>query len=133
MKTRKNTASVFSVWLRPLLIGTAVGVVGCVLLLILMAAVIRTVDIPRAAVMPLAVTAAAVGAFFAGLTAAAVTGRHGLLMGALCGVLLFLLLLTAGLVRYAAVTVGYTLLKLAVLTAVGALGGVLGVNRHRRR
>ena len=91
MSAQNRTPSALMQWLRPLLIGTAVGIIVCIALLLLMAAVVQAVDVPQRATIPLAVTAAAAGAFFAGLAAARAAGQRGLLFGALCGLLLFLL------------------------------------------
>lgn len=131
MRAQEKDPSFSKRWLRPLLVGTAVGVIACVAALMLCAALVRSVDVPRAAVMPLAVAAGAVGAFAAGLTAALISRQRGLALGAVCGLLLFLLVLLAGFARYTGVSGGYALLKAAVLTVAGALGGVLGVNRRR--
>ncbi len=132
MRSQNTTGSLTQQWLRPLLIGSAVGIVCCTVLLLVMAAAVSSVDIPRAATVPLAVVAAALGAFAAGLTAALVAGRHGLAVGAASGALLFVVILIAGFIRYAGVDGGYALLKAAVLIVMGGLGGVLGVNRRRR-
>lgn len=132
MKPHDRTQSFFGRWLRPLLVGAAVGILCCILLLMLMAAAVQTVDVPRGAAVPLAIAAAAVAAFAAGLTAALLAKQRGLLLGAVSGLVLFLLILLAGFIRFTAVDAGTALLKLAVLVVTGALGGVLGVNRRRR-
>ena len=132
MNAHDRTQSFFGRIIRPLLIGVAVGILVCTLLLLLMAAVIQRVDVPRGAALPLAVGAAAVGAFLGGLTAALISKQRGLLLGAVSGLVLFLLVLLAGLARYAAVDGSTALLKAVVLVVVGAVGGVLGVNRRRR-
>lgn len=119
-------------WVRPVLAGLCVGVLCGTLLLLLMAVAIRSVDIPRGIVTPLAIAAAAVGAFAAGLTAALVAKQRGLLLGFLCGLLLFCILLLAGYARFSAVDSRLALIKLAVLAVTGSIGGVLGVNRRRR-
>jgi len=72
------------------------------------------------------------GAFAAGLAAALTAGQRGLVIGALCGLLLFIIILLAGLFRSSGIDLGYTAVKCAVLTVAGAVGGVLGVNRRRR-
>ena len=59
MGSQKETGLLMQRWLRPLIIGLAVGIVCCTLLLLAMAAVVGSVDIPRAATTPLAVAAAA--------------------------------------------------------------------------
>ena len=133
MSGRNGSPSVFERWVRPVLIGVAVGVIVCILLLLMMAAVVQTVDVPRRATMPLAVIAAAAGAFAAGLTASAVTGRRGLPVGAVCGLTMFLLILIAGFVRYSGVSGGYALIKLAALLVSGSVGGLLGMGLRRKR
>ena len=131
MKAHNQASSFFARWLRPWLIGTAVGTIGCTVLLMLMALVVRSVDVPRSAVLPLAIAAAACGAFLAGLVAAAVAGQKGLLLGVACGFTLFLLILLAGFVRYAGVDGGNAVIKLAALVLCGGIGGVLGVNMRK--
>ncbi|MBQ1950124.1 MAG: TIGR04086 family membrane protein [Clostridia bacterium] len=132
MKAHDRNQSLFSLWVRPILLGVAVGVLCCTLLLLLMALVVQTVDVPRGAALPMAIAAAAVGAFAAGLTAALISRRRGLLLGAVSGLVLFLVVLLAGFARYTAVDGGTAIIKLLVLMAAGGLGGVLGVNRRRR-
>ena len=124
---RAKAGEIFSAW-----VGSCLAI-ACIALLLLMAAVVRSVDVPSRASMPMAVAAAAGGAFLSGLTAAHLAGRRGLLFGALCGAMLFLLILIAGFVRYSGVSGGFTAVKLLVLTAAGAIGGVLGVGRKKRR
>ena len=130
MKPNENTRPVFARVVRPLLVGLCVGVIVCTLLLLLAAALVGAVDVPRQAVMPLAYGAAAVAAFTAGLVTARLSGKNGLLMGAACGLLLYLLVLAAGFVRTTGVDIGLSVLKLAILTVAGGVGGVLGVNRR---
>ena len=132
MRTRESHTSVFTALIRPLLIGVAVGVVVSVLTLMLMALLVQSIDVPRAAVLPLAMSAGATGAFVGGLTTALAAGRRGLLMGALCGLVLFFLILLAGFVRFAGVSGGTAVLKAAVLAVAGGIGGLLGVLRRKR-
>lgn len=133
MSVRNGSPSFFEQWVRPVLIGLAVGVIVCILLLMLMAAAVQSVDVPRRATTPLAVAAGAAGAFAAGLTAAAITGRRGLPVGAVCGLTLFLLILIAGFVRYSGVGSGYAFIKLAALLVSGSVGGALGMNLRKKR
>jgi putative membrane protein (TIGR04086 family) len=113
-------------------VGVAVGLIGCIGVLMLMALLVQSADVPRVLIVPLAMAAAAIGAFLAGLTAAAVARQNGLLLGAVCGLLLFLLILVAGVARYAGVSGTHALLKFAVLLVCGSIGGVLGVNMRKR-
>ena len=119
-------------WLRPIGVGLCVGVIVGTLTLLLLALLFRSVEIPHGAAAPLAVTAAAVGAFGAGLTAARLARCRGLAVGALCGVGLFLILLVAGLIRHGDVAPAFALIKGAALTLSGGVGGLLGVGRKHR-
>lgn len=130
MKTQDRSRPWMQSWLRPVLIGCCVGVLTATLLLLLMALLIRSVDIPRAAITPMAYAAAGAGAFAAGLTAALIARKNGLLLGICCGLVLFLILLLAGVARPGGISGSLAAIKLAVLTLTGALGGVLGVNRR---
>ena len=132
MRSHEKSAPLRLTALRPLGLGLCVGVVCCTLLLLLAAVLLNTADIPHGAAVPLAVSAAGLGAFAAGLTASLLTGRRGLLTGALCGTLLYLLLLLVGLARTGGADGGYALIKWAVLTVCGAVGGLIGVNRKKR-
>lgn len=97
MKPRKEDSSaIIKRVLRPVVIGTVIGAGGCLLILLLMAAVMASSDIPKAAVTPMAVAAAAIGAFISGIVAARISREKGLMLGAVCGLLLYLLVMLAG-------------------------------------
>ncbi len=132
MRAHDRSPSFFRCWLRPALVGVAVGVIACVGALMLMALIVQSVDVPRTAVLPIAIATAAIGAFLAGLTAAAVAKQKGLLLGAVCGLVLWLLILLAGVARYTGVSGSNAALKLVVLLLCGSVGGVLGVNMRKR-
>lgn len=127
MNKQKSTTPI----LRPLLIGLCVGVVSCTLLLLAAAYLLKSVDMPLGVATPIAITAASVSALLGGWATARCSGSRGLLMGSACGALLFLIVLLWGLCR-GGVDGGQTAIKLAALTAAGAIGGVLGVNRKKR-
>ena len=131
MKPRDKSVSLWQSLWRPMVLGLCVGVVCCTLWLLLAAALVNTIDVPQEVIAPLAVCAAGLGAFAAGLTAGLVTGRRGLMWGAICGASLYLILLCSGLIRAGGVDGGYALIKWAVLTLCGAVGGLLAVNRKR--
>ena len=130
MKTQTN--SILRQWLRPIGVGLCVGVIVGTLMLLLLALLFRSVELPRGAATPLAVTAAAVGAFGAGLTAALTARCRGLALGTLCGVGLFLILLIVGLIRNGDLSPGFALVKAATLTLSGGVGGIVGVGRKHR-
>ena len=116
--------------LRALLLGVAIGVVVATGLLLLCALLMIRLDLPEGAVAPMALTAAGLGALASGIAAGLYHKQMGLLMGAVCGTLWYLILLVAGLVRVGGIAPGYAALKWAVLTVCSAAGGVWGVNRR---
>lgn len=131
MRAKQNDPSTAYRWVRPLLWGALAGVAVCLLLLLLMAAVLAAGDIPKPAVTPLAVSAAVAGAAVGGFVSARLRGENGLVCGALCGLILFLAVMAAGFSLLRQVRGGYALLKLALMLAAGAAGGVIGVGRRR--
>lgn len=131
MRSKQNDSSTVYRWVRPLLWGALTGAVVCLLLLLLMAAVLAAGDVPKPAVTPLAVSAAVVGAAAGGFVSARLRGENGLICGALCGLILFLAVMVAGYSLLRQIRGGYALLKLALMLAAGAVGGVIGVGRRR--
>ena len=84
--------SLIHIWfLRPVVIGAVVGALCCTLVLIIMAAIVASQDIPKAVITPMAIVAGAAGSFFGGFTAARIAKERGLLIGGACGLLLFIL------------------------------------------
>lgn len=119
--------------LRPVFIGTACGILCCLVALLLFALLMATCDIPQAAVTPMALIAAAVGAFFGGFVCARAAGSRGLIYGSACGGLMYLLILAAGFSILSDVHGWYALIKLLVVVIAAAIGGVYGVNFRRRK
>ena len=121
MKPRKEDSSaIIKRVLRPVVIGTVIGAGGCLLILLLMAAVMASSDIPKAAVTPMAVAAAAIGAFISGIVAARISREKGLMLGAVCGLLLYLLVMLAGFAVLREIRGAYAVVKLAVM--IGCAG-----------
>ena len=115
---------------KPVFIGVCVGVVCTTLLLLLSAWLFYKLALPVAAVTPVAVAALCLGGFAGGTAVGLSAGQKGLLLGAVCGTLLYLILLIAGVAYGGGVSSGYAVLKWAVLMVCSAAGGVLGVNRR---
>ena len=133
MKSHKedNTAMVKRM-LRPIIIGAVVGAICCALLLLIMAAVMAAQDIPKSAITPMAVVAAAAGSFIGGIVSARIAKERGLLFGAASGLLLYLLVAIAGFALLKEIRGMFILIKLAVMVGSAAIGGVLGVNMRKR-
>ena len=130
--THKAEAPFWGRMAKPVLIGVAAGAVGCLVLLLVFAAILAAQDIPQAAVTPMAVAAAAIGAFVGGFVAARIAKTRGILFGALCGLILYLLVMASGFAVLRDIRGTYAVVKLALMVVSAAVGGILGVNFRRR-
>lgn len=130
MNTHTRTNRPWPPYITPLTLGVSVGVVTATLLLLLCALLIEKLAVPAGAVTAMALVAVGVGGLAGGFTTGLGIKKNGLLWGALCGTLLYLILLMAGLAR-GGVAPGYAAIKWAVLTVCSAAGGVVGVNRRQ--
>ena len=134
MKSHKEDSSAMvKRFLRPVVIGAVVGALCCTLVLIIMAAIVASQDIPKAVITPMAIVAGAAGSFFGGFTAARIAKERGLLIGGACGLLLFILVVIVGFAFLKEIRGAYILVKLAVMLICSAVGGVIGVNLRKRR
>ena len=128
---RAHKEDVFSArrWVQTITIGIGCGVLIAAIVLLVAAVLMTWVDLPQSAVSPISVAALGLGSLAAGFIAARRTGKNGLLLGAACGLGIFLVTLIAGLLSLGSVQIGFALFKLAVSVLCGAIGGVLGVGR----
>ena len=133
MRSRKEEPVWLAKWVRPLGIGTAVGVVTCLVSLVVMAALLLTQDTPQNFVSPLALVSLVAGCFIGGVTAARCAGQNGWLMGLSCGGTLFVLLLITSGFSLLRNTAASPLLKLAVMLLCATAGGIVGINLRRKR
>lgn len=132
MRSRQEESTVVSKWVRPILTGTIIGAVCCLIILMLFAAVLAAQDIPQMAVTPMAVAAAAIGAFIGGMVCARIARVRGLIFGAACGLVLYLVVMIAGFAMLKDIRGWFALVKLLIMTGCGAIGGVIGVNIRKR-
>jgi putative membrane protein (TIGR04086 family) len=132
MSTRQTAESAGALrWVRPVAVSVLAGAAVTALLLLAMAFVLQSRTLPQAVVDPMASFSLAGGAFAAGLICAKLARRKGLLFGAVCGALLTLIVLIAGL-ALGDDSFGLPLLFKALFLMLPAmLGGVLGVNTRR--
>ncbi len=131
MNTHREPSAAVRV-VRPIAWGVGIGLVVCTALLMIAAAIMTGVSLPSAAVTPIAWGIAAVSAFFGGFFAARISRERGLLLGAVCGLVVFLLTAAIGLTVSQEVNGSAMLLKAALMLGAGAVGGIVGVNvKHK--
>ncbi len=116
-----------------LLTGILAGLAATVALLVIFSVLCMLSEVTDGAgVDAVVLLCTASGAFAAGYSGARVSGSMGLLTGALCGAMCFILLLCASAAGGGEAGAG-CLLRLALAVPSGAAGGVVGVNRRKRR
>lgn len=129
MKARNDTASGRRFRIMPLLIGGLAALLISTVFLLLSALLMTFLDLSQGMVTALSVVSAVFGAFVGGLLAARLSGSGGWLMGVLCGLFLFVLILPVGFLLHHSIDVGFLFIKLAALLFGGMTGGMIGVNR----
>jgi putative membrane protein (TIGR04086 family) len=110
-------------------IGVLVGFIVLIVSLLSIAVLMTFLDVSQPAVTALSVIAGAIAAFAGGWTSGRISEKRGLMMGAICGLLLFLLVCIVGLILHRSMQMGFLFIKLAAFLFAGMAGGVVGVNR----
>ena len=128
-RNHREEAPFVEKWIRPVVVGLIVGTLCCLAVLVAFALIMAAVDMPQMAVTPMAVFAAAAGAFFAGLACARKSGSNGLIYGAVCGIALYAVVMLAGFIVLSDIRGVYALAKLLIMTGIGGIGGIVGVNK----
>lgn len=117
---------------RTVAIACLIGILITAAVLLLSAVVISSVDFPQSGIAPVAIVAAVLGCFVAGLFCGHATKSAGLLYGLACGSAIYLLTLLCEF-SFLGGQIGVLALYKYVICATSAMiGGVLGVN-HRRK
>ena len=114
--------------LKLILFCSVVGALVLALLLVSFSFLLPLQDLPPAAVEPLALLAGMLGCIAAGFLCAKLYGKNGLLTGAACGLVLFVIVLLAGCASVHGSLRFGSLIKAVIFLFAGAIGGVLGVN-----
>lgn len=120
-------------YLKPILVGTAVGAVVITVVLMVLSLLLSLQNIPQMLITPMVLVALGIGSFLGGNFAARLTREKGLLVGLCCGVLLFLALWLFGQAIHGGGFGVIGIVKLAIALGLSALGGVMGVNAKKRR
>ncbi len=116
-------------------IGFGVGAGGCicvVLLLLFAVLFLKMKQLPTVALSPVSIGISALGTFIAGLVAGKLSRQRGLLYGSIAGLVLFFLFLISNLSLGTPLSwVAFT--RMGVMILSGAIGGLLAVNKKRKR
>ncbi len=120
-------------YIKAVLIGVFVSVAVIAILMCILCAVFLSISkLPHDYLPYLLLIIDGVGVFVGAYACARITGERGLVMGLICGALVFLSLVIAGMTS-GTDTIGLlTLLRAAVTLLCGTLGGIKGVNRKEK-
>ena len=125
----EKTAEIIKI-IRAVLLGSAAGLAVCSLLLCLCSFImVKAGSMPVDLLPFMSAFISGVGGFMAGYFSVSIYRKRGMLIGFLAGVIMFLAVFITGLANAAASDIATTLIKCAVLTAAGAIGGVVRVNK----
>lgn len=113
--------------------GLLAGAIVCTAFLFAFAFVfVKMKSVPFSMINTLAIICESLGAFVSGYIAVKIHKKNGLIYGAAAGISLFLILTIVGFVVSRDKFTYITLIKFLFLTLMGAVGGVLSVNKRSR-
>ena len=129
-----NKDANFSAALKASLFGTAVGALICAGFLLLFSFFFVAVkSVPQFMIQTIAIFCAVIGAFIAGYITTRIYRSKGLVYGAFAGFLLFFVITLIAFIISRDKFTFLTLIRFSVMVFSGAIGGVLGVNKKRRK
>ncbi len=128
-----NEKSFVAGLVKPVAFGLVFGAVTIFAFLFAFSAVMKHSNIPQTIVPIMAIVSVCAGSFVAGFCASKISKQRGLLTGLICGAVISLIILLAGLAVLKDSIGGLALTKFAASIAASAIGGVVGVNTKRRR
>lgn len=135
MKAIKTTVAQSgpSLYIKALIFGTLSGALATALLLCIAAAVLLiSGTLPQKYLVWIGIFFCALATLLSGYVTARITKANGMLSGALSGIIMFLILLVAGLTGSDETLTYLTLVKLIAFIICGALGGIKGVNKKEK-
>lgn len=113
-------------------ISIGVGIALCSLMLLIFSFIVSSNDVPQGLIYPMTIFAACLSGFVSGYVVSRIIRKNGLAWGALCGLILFVVV---AIVDFAIGFNGFGILgliKLLVLLLSSAIGGFIGVNRKKK-
>jgi putative membrane protein (TIGR04086 family) len=129
----KQEHSKMGLFIKPVILGIIGGFIISILLLGIISFVFTVQDIPQSAILPFAFFSVCGGAFTGGFFASHLYKNKGLMLGALTGLLFFLILYIVGVFMNQINVGSLAFLKLVLSVVFGAIGGVIGVNTLSKR
>ena len=131
-KYSKGSGIMGSIQWQSVALGAGVGIAATIIFMLLMAAVLASVDMSEGAPAVISTLCMGAGAVLGGFVAAKRNGRNGLIVGLVSGAAMFVLFALVALALGSDVG-GAFVVRFAVSVFFAAVGGVLGINLRRKR
>lgn len=128
-----DSPSAFEASLKPIVRGIIVGIVVIAILFVLFALVMSFNILPISAATVVSSIAIAAGSFLSGFFSAKKLTKNGLIIGTICGFLLFILFTIIGIAAFGSAPGASTLIRLLIFVTSGAIGGIIGVGNTDKR
>ena len=127
IKTSKNQIA------KPLILGVIVSIISSLIIVAIFAIAATNIAVSDNAILVMAITSMAIGAFIGGIVSAKLYNEKGFLIGALNGTAFFLITTIISIAINPEALTMISIIKLLVFTLASMIGGVIGVNVTRKR
>ena len=127
IKTSKNQMA------KPLILGVIVSIISSLIIVAIFAIAATNIAVSDNAILVMAITSMAIGAFIGGIVSAKLYNEKGFLIGALNGTAFFLITTIISIAINPEALTMISIIKLLVFTLASMIGGVIGVNVTRKR
>ena len=120
-------------FIKGVVISLILGEIVLLLLLGITSIILTSTGILNNTILEIALTViCGISAFVCGFTSSKISKVKGLINGAICGFLFFLIILSAGLIMMDGTLTLFTFLKFIVSLLFGAVGGIIGLNKKEK-
>ncbi len=118
--------------IKPILVGDIVGTAIYIILTMVVALLfVQSKHVPKGILTPIMMSIAAIGSFIGSYIAVRISKINGMLYGMACGFVLFVILFIGSLIIAREPLTMMVAIKAILLILVGAIGGIIGVNKKR--
>ncbi len=118
---------------KPIITGLIIGTVVISVLFVLFALLMSFDILPLGAANVVSSIAIAAGTFTGGFFAAKKLTKNGLIIGIICGFIMFLLFTLIGIAAFKTAPNTSALIRLLIFITSGAIGGIIGVGNADKR
>lgn len=117
--------------LKFIVLGVTSGIAVCAALMLLSSfLIVKSGTVPQDYLYPITIFITALGSFIGGFVTGKSSGKNGLLIGGMSGLILFFITLIASFIVVRDSITFSTFTKMIIVVISGCLGGITGVNKN---